>query len=122
MTSSKLHQKIKYWLQAHDYPYEVKSHRRGRSWVSEFFATTTRTRASSMVTRIRLIAAEILGAAEFSVGKELVARPGKKREDLSEWRIFVEVAPRSRRSAKEEWEWKFRRQTIYPAIREEGAP
>jgi hypothetical protein len=54
-------------------------------------ARTTKTRASSMVGRFKLIIAELADHRPFTIRKRLCSMPPRRREDLANWDIIVEV-------------------------------
>jgi FAD synthase len=75
----------------------VVTKKTGDSYVVEFEARTTKTRASSMVTRVRLIANEVVVGPDFTVGKELLSEPPADRSALATWRVFVKIAIRKKK-------------------------
>jgi hypothetical protein len=99
MSSGELAKRISHWLREYDFCSPVVSGRAGNDHVVAFTARTTKTRASSIVTRICLIAEEIASGREFEAGKELVGDPPEDRAGLASWRIYVRVPVRRRSEA-----------------------
>lgn len=91
MTANELAKKISHWLGGYGFCGEVVTENVPNSYVVQFEARTTKSRASSMVTRVGLIASEVLGSCRFEVGKSRMGEPPLSREALSTWKIFVEV-------------------------------
>jgi hypothetical protein len=56
-------------------------------WRVWFNTTTTKTRASSMASRIRLLAFEISSNTPVSIDKILIGSRPRKREDITSWEI-----------------------------------
>jgi hypothetical protein len=57
---------------------------------------TTKTRASTIQSRLGLIVAELADGHEFSTTKECVGELPKRREALAQWTISVALPPASR--------------------------
>lgn len=91
MTANEVARAVKRWTESYHFCGDVEMHREFAKYVVEFTARTTKTRASSMVTRVGLIVAEVIKEQEFEVGKELMSDPPKDRAALSTWRIYVNV-------------------------------
>jgi len=91
VSSSDLARRIAYWTKQHNFCGEVLTRRRLDQYTIEFVARTTKTRASSMVTRVKLIANEVLGGAQHTVDKQLLSDPPEDRASLSTWRIFIAI-------------------------------
>lgn len=64
-----------------------------------FEARTTKTRASSMVTRLELMVGNIVGCRNFRVGRDLVSDPPKDRSDLATWTVYVVVERKKKQAA-----------------------
>ena len=98
MQSEELARKVSHWAKEYGFTGKVSTKKADGAWVIEFQARTTKTRASSMVTRLGLIVQELAGAAhQISTGKQLMSDPPSTREDLGTWRIFAEVPVLRRR-------------------------
>ncbi len=101
MRLDKVVREVKRWVGRFDY---VGSFRAGASADGgrfiEFVARTTKTRASSMVTRIRLIVADAAKDRQFTVLKRLDGDPPATRDDLATWHIVVQFKS-TRRIEKE---------------------
>lgn len=97
MYANDLARTIAHWTREHQFCGEVSVHRRDDSYVVAFEARTTKTRASSMVTRLKLIVDELVHGMPVSVGKDLVSVAPRSRDDLASWKIFV-IVPVRRRS------------------------
>lgn len=97
MSSEELAKKIGYWTKAHKFCGKVQTRRVPDYYIISFVARTTKTRASSMVTRVKLIAEEVLGDVHCAIGKELISDPPEDRASLASWRIFVYIPVRKKR-------------------------
>lgn len=91
MTSNELARRISHWTKLYNFCEPVKVRRADDSYSVEFEARTTKTRASSMVTRVELIAKGIASDVEFEAGKELLSEPPSDRASLATWRIYVRI-------------------------------
>lgn len=93
MNSQKLFTDVKKWIKAYQFCGIVRSHRLGDYNYVEFEAVTTKTRASTMVTRVGLIAQDIVAGSgrRVIVGKELMSAPPSTRADLATWKIYAKV-------------------------------
>ncbi len=82
---------VKRWVLEYDY---CQNFRAGVSVDGgrfiEFVARTTKTRASSMVTRIGLIVSDVAGGRKFIVMKRLVGDAPATRDALATWCIAVQ--------------------------------
>lgn len=65
----------------------------------KFTARTTKTRASSMVTRIRHIVSDVIQDRTFEVTKQLEGDAPKTRADLASWSIIIFFPTRTGRRA-----------------------
>jgi FAD synthase len=97
MSSKELADKIGHWTQTYNFCGEVSSSRTDTHHVIQFEARTTKTRASSMVTRVKLMANEVIVGYDFSVSKELLSDPPRDRAALATWRISVKIAIKNKR-------------------------
>ena len=70
---------------------DVTTRRDGDSLMLEFEARTTKTRASSVVTRLELMVTEATCGGKFLVGKRLISENPKERSSLATWTIFVSL-------------------------------
>ncbi len=95
MSASELAKKIKYWAEF-KFCDKVLLYKTSDCYLVEFETRTTMSRASSMVTRIRLIAQDASSSTKVYAGKKLVSEPPAAREDLASWIIFVVVPIRGR--------------------------
>lgn len=91
MSSQELAKKISYWIRTYSFCGEVVTVKLDNNYFIQFEARTTKTRASSMVTRIKLISAEVILDVEFQVGKELLSEVPSDRSALATWKIFVRI-------------------------------
>ena len=99
MTSRSLARKIADWIPRSGLA------TRGSVGVSRFAGThvvlfevrTTKTRASSIVTRLGLAIASMANGHEFSVDKEVDGDLPRYREDLATWKIEARVRPQQRK-------------------------
>lgn len=91
MDTKNLVKEIQKWTTAHKFGGDVRYRKTRTSYVVEFFMDTTMTRASSIVTRLRLIVEELAKGTKFNVGKMCQGLPPKERSALARWRIFVHV-------------------------------
>ena len=123
MNTIELVRRISYWTKEYQFCGKVTSSRTDDHYVVEFEARTTKTRASSMVTRIKLIAAELAEGSDVVVDKDLVSEPPATRDALASWKIYAAIPIKRRlRALQEAWEKKFGRPLIYPALRLPGEP
>ncbi len=103
MSSEDLARKIAHWTKLYQFCGAVSTRRTESHYVVEFLARTTKTRASSMVTRVKLIVDEVAGVktprTEFIVGKELLSPPPSDRASLATWRVYVSIAIKKRLEA-----------------------
>ena len=125
MNANELSREISRWIREYQFCGKVRSRRTEYQRIVEFEARTTKTRASSMVTRIGLIAMEVAATSrgKIFVGKELVSEPPATRDSLASWRIYATI-PIGRRvdPLQRDWEERFGRSTIYPQLRLQGEP
>ena len=123
MNASELSREISRWIREYQFCGKVRSRRTEYQRIVEFEARTTKTRASSMVTRIKLIAAELAEGSDVVVDKDLVSEPPATRDALASWKIYAAIPIKRRlRALQEAWEKKFGRPLIYPALRLPGEP
>ncbi len=95
MTTQSLASRIKHWTKTYSFCNTVEVKNRPDQVRIEFEARTTKTRASSIVTRIRLITREVIGeTAEYSVDKELCSEAPNDRASLATWKVFVAITKR----------------------------
>ena len=98
MSSGELARRISHWTREYNFCGNVVTKRTDQHYVVEFVARTTKTRASSMVTRVSLIANEVIVGPDFVVGKELIGAPPLDRASLASWRIFVNIMIRKKKA------------------------
>lgn len=91
MTSRDLARSIQHWVTTYNFCGEVEVARDTDKHIVSFNARTTKTRASTMVTRVRLIVADLAKVPGIVVGKELISEAPENRSALASWRIFVNV-------------------------------
>lgn len=91
MNTATLARRIAHWTRTYPFPVKVISEKTEKGFTVYFEYRTTKTRASSMVTRVQLIANEVLMGIEFSVEKQLVSEPPPTRESLATWKIEVSI-------------------------------
>jgi hypothetical protein len=117
MNTVELVRRISYWTKEYQFCGKVSLKRVSDHYVVAFEARTTRTRASSMVTRIKLIAAELAEGSDIVVDKDLVSEPPATRDALASWKIYAAIPIKRRlRALQEAWEKKFGRPLIYSAL------
>lgn len=63
-----------------------------------FGAVTTSTRASSMATRVRLVAADLIPEGRVEVVVEPVVRRPRKRDEICAWTISANISNRRPRN------------------------
>jgi len=97
MSSGELAKRVGHWLREYDFCSPVVSGRVDDEYVVSFEARTTKTRASSIVTRVGLIAEEVAEGRDYVNGKELVGDPPEDRSGLATWRIYVKIPIRRRK-------------------------
>lgn len=100
MSAIILAKKMAAWIVRHRFCSEARVGRIGDDYLVEFVSRTTKTRASSMVTRIGLIAAEVAAGAPIFVGKKLLSGPPRDRDDVVGWIVYVRVPIRKRSGQK----------------------
>ena len=123
MNTNELARRIGHWTREYQFCGEVSVSRIQDHYVVEFEARTTKTRASSMVTRIKLIAADLAEGSDVVVDKDLVSESPATRDALASWKIYAAIPIKRRlRALQEAWEKKFGRPLIYPALRIPGEP
>jgi archaellin len=71
-----------------------------------FDVVTTRTRASSIVTRVKLIVEEIAGKVDVDVSKTCIGCVPENRSSLTTWRVMVFWQAVKRNSKKLEESYK----------------
>ena len=98
MTALSLSQEVLRWVKELRIAGKVFVARVDDKYVIDFFTTTTKTRASSMVTKLELLVAGMADGTPFSIGKELLSLPPANRADLASWRVFVAVAIKKQKS------------------------
>lgn len=100
MNASKLASEITKCVEDYCFVPHVVKRKLGDHYSVEFTAITTKTRASSMVTRLSLLALGLTGETRFfSVEKELLTEPPKTRDALATWRITVRIPIKIRSKA-----------------------
>jgi hypothetical protein len=100
MNASKLASEITKCVENYGFVPYVYKKKVGDSYSVEFTTITTKTRASSIVTRLSLLSQELAGESRrFSVTKELMTDPPATRDDLATWRITVRVPIKIRSKA-----------------------
>ena len=92
MNANKVASEVARWVEHYGFVPYVSKKRVGDSYLVELTTITTTTRASSMVTRLRLLSLEIAGESQFSVGKELVTEAPTTRDSLATWKITVSIS------------------------------
>lgn len=94
---------VKHWLEKYDYCSNIESGTSLNNGVTgkyvKFLARTTRTRASSIVTRIQHIVEDAVEDRGYSVSKQLEGEEPATRADLASWTITVFLPLRSTREA-----------------------
>jgi hypothetical protein len=98
MSSRDLALKLARWTREMGVHGPVAVRRDQEAWLVEFESTTTKSRASSLKTRIHLLASRICGDLETQSGVELLGERPRLRSDLSKWRIFVNIPMRRKRT------------------------
>jgi len=98
MYANDLARAIAHWARAYQFCGEVNLSREDDLYIVAFEARTTKTRASSMVTRLKLIVGEVAQGAATVVDKELVSNPPKSRDAIASWKIFVNIPIRKKGS------------------------
>jgi hypothetical protein len=96
MTSLQLARDIARWIKPYPFCGHVSVAWQLESYSISFEARTTKTRASSIVTRIRLIAANLADESRCRVEKQLWSEAPRKREDLATWMICATVSAKRR--------------------------
>lgn len=96
MSASKLSREVSRWIKDYGFCERVEVGRTDDHHVIEFEVRTTSTRASSMVTRIKLIVAELSSRSDVTVDKELMSRPPETRDALATWSIYVAIPVKRR--------------------------
>jgi len=99
MNASKLASEITKCVEDYGFVPHTTKRREMDSYLVEFTVITTKTRASSIVTRLSLLSSELAGESPFSVNKELITDPPATRDDLATWRITVHVPIKVRSKA-----------------------
>ena len=99
MNASKLASEITKCVEDYGFVPHVHKRRADDSYSVEFTTITTKTRASSIVTRLLLLSSELAGESPFSVDKGLMTDPPVTRDDLATWRITVHVPIKMRSKA-----------------------
>ena len=99
MSAAELATKVAYWVSAYPFCSSVTVHDVPGYCRILFTTFTTKSRASSIVTRLGLIVAELAGDRKYVIGKEPVSDQPLKmaRDAIREWRIFVDVPKRTRK-------------------------
>ena len=97
MSSRDLARKVSHWTKSYGFVEEVRVGRSTDHYSVEFEARTTKTRASTMVTRLQLMS-NALGPGAIA-SKELIGEPPANRAALSTWRITVSVSIQRRLEA-----------------------
>ncbi len=82
---------VRRWVSRFDYVENLRvgAYADGGRFV-EFVARTTKTRASSIVTRVGLIVADVAKDRKFTVLKRLDGDSPATRDDLATWHIVVQ--------------------------------
>lgn len=90
MRLDKVVREVRGWIERFDYigNFNVGNEVGGDRYV-EFTARTTKTRASSIVTRVRLIVQDVVSDRPFQVLKRLEGSSPATRDDLATWHIVV---------------------------------
>lgn len=91
MNSNEVAKEVSHWARMYQFSGEVKHEKSPESHKIHFEARTTSTRASTMVTRLRLIVHDINDSPDILVGKELISARPENRAALASWRIYVSV-------------------------------
>jgi len=86
---------VKHWIEKYDYCSNLESGTSADGHYVRFLARTTKTRASSIVTRIAHIVQDAVEDRKFDVFKQLDGPPPEARADLASWTIIVRLPTRS---------------------------
>lgn len=98
MRASESSRKILHWIKQYDFSKHVFLKRTQHYMIIEFDVRTTKTRASTIVTRLKLLVWEISEKSDICVSKELTSAPPKSRGELASWRIFTTIPVRKHAS------------------------
>lgn len=80
---------VKHWVEKYDYCSNLVVGATPKFKFVKFSARTTRTRASSIVTRINHIIRDVVVDRGFEVRKELIGESPSTRADLASWAIVI---------------------------------
>ena len=82
---------IEHWIEEQKFGESVWVREAAECTILGFDIRTTKTRASSIVTRLDLMIKDISREHEFRVGHQLVSEGPKDRDDLATWTVFTVV-------------------------------
>ena len=99
MSTEELARTVGRWVKSYNFCTKVLVRRELDQFVVSFESRTTSTRSSSMVTRLGLMAAQVLPDSRFQTGKVLTSPPPEDRSALATWRIFVAIPVKVRKEA-----------------------
>lgn len=99
MSSEELAKRVNHWIRTYHFCGEVTSGRTDGYHYIQFEARTTSTRASSMVTRLKLMVSELVVGPEFEVSKRLIGQAPIERSSLATWQVYVRIFIRKRKQA-----------------------
>ena len=91
MTAEDFANATRLWVLRSGLAPEVLLRRESGEYVVSFVVRTTKTRASHIVTRLRLMLDSLGGSRHFYVSKLLASSPPKLREELATWEICASI-------------------------------
>lgn len=99
MNANELANEVVKWVEHYGFVPYVSKRRIEGFYLVELTTITTKTRASSMVTRLSLLSSELAQGSRFSIVKELLTESPTTRDSLATWKIIVSIPVRVKSKA-----------------------